>query len=162
MPAAWRSGAADCQREGLHLLELQPVDESLASVFSYLVGKHHDHVLAGIARHHADPAPVHWRPTWRLVLFLSSFRRLFAAHLPARPCGMPAALALVGLFRDLILPTLLPIVILLPATAAFGDELEDDTLPYLLMKPISRLRIVLGKYLATLLVTIHDPRIGLR
>ena len=27
------------QREGIRLFEVQPVDESLASVFSYLVGK---------------------------------------------------------------------------------------------------------------------------
>ena len=61
--------------------------------------------------------------------------------------------SLIDLFRELIVPTLLPIVVLLPATAAFGNELEDGTLPYLLMKPVSRLRLVLGKYAAVLLVT---------
>ena len=99
--------------------------------------------------------------TWRLVLFLSCIPALFALIFLLRPWGMPAAPVLRGLFRDLILPTLLPIVILLPATAAFGEELEDDTLPYLLMKPISRARIVLGKYLATILVTITSLWIGL-
>ena len=59
------------------------------------------------------------------------------------------------------MPTLLPIVVLLPATAAFGDELEDGTLPYLLMKPVSRLRLVLGKYVAVLLVTIPALLVGL-
>ena len=28
--------------------------------------------------------------------------------------------------------------------AAFGNELEGGTLPYLLMKPVSRLRLILG------------------
>ena len=65
------------------------------------------------------------------------------------------------LFRELVVPTLLPIIVLLPATAAFGDELEDGTLPYLLMKPVSRLRLVLGKYAATLLVTIPALVVGL-
>lgn len=99
--------------------------------------------------------------TWRLVLFLSCIPALFALIYLLRPWGMPAAPVLRGLFRDLILPTLLPIVILLPATAAFGEELEDETLPYLLMKPVSRARIVLGKYLATVLVTIAALWVGL-
>ena len=67
----------------------------------------------------------------------------------------------IDLFRELVVPTLLPIVVLLPATAAFGNELEDGTLPYLLMKPVSRLRLVLGKYAAVLLVTIPALLIGL-
>jgi ABC-2 type transport system permease protein len=54
-----------------------------------------------------------------------------------------------------------PIVVLLPATAAFGDELEDGTLPYLLMKPVSRLRLVLGKYAAVLVVTIPALLLGM-
>ena len=52
-------------------------------------------------------------------------------------------------------------MVLLPATAAFGNELEDGTLPYLLMKPVSRLRLVLGKYTAVLLVTVPALIAGL-
>jgi ABC-2 type transport system permease protein len=52
-------------------------------------------------------------------------------------------------------------VVLLPATAAFGNELEDGTLAYLLMKPVSRLRLVLGKYAAVLLVTVPALIVGL-
>src|ERR687890_2892068 len=92
--------------------------------------------------------------TARLVLALSLIPALFAAIYVARPWEVTPNEFATDLFRELIVPTLLPIVILLPATAAFGEELEDDTLPYLLMKPISRVRIVLGKYLATILVTI--------
>ena len=65
------------------------------------------------------------------------------------------------LFSELIVPTLLPIVVLLPATAAFGEELEDGTLSYLVMKPVSRLRLVLGKYAAALLISIPSLLIGL-
>jgi ABC-2 type transport system permease protein len=74
---------------------------------------------------------------------------------------VPADEFLIDLFRELIVPTLLPIVVLLPATAAFGDELEDGTLPYLLMKPVSRARLVLGKYAAVLLVTLPASILGL-
>src|SRR5919106_2621583 len=92
--------------------------------------------------------------TARLALVLSLIPALFAAIYVARPWGVTPTQFLVDLFRELIVPTLLPIVVLLPATAAFGNELEDGTLPYLLMKPVSRLRLVLGKYAAVLLVTV--------
>lgn len=99
--------------------------------------------------------------TARLAFVLSLIPALFAAIYAARPWGITPSDFLVDLFRELIVPTLLPIVVLLPATAAFGDELEDGTLPYLLMKPVSRLRLVLGKYVAVLLVTVPALLIGL-
>jgi ABC-2 type transport system permease protein len=91
--------------------------------------------------------------TARLALVLSLIPALFAAIYVARPWDVTPDEFAIDLFRELIVPTLLPIVVLLPATAAFGNELEDGTLPYLLMKPVSRLRLVLGKYAAVLLVT---------
>ncbi|MCC7024000.1 MAG: ABC transporter permease [Thermomicrobiales bacterium] len=99
--------------------------------------------------------------TARLVLLLSCLPALFAAIYAFRPSGIAPGEFLDGLFRELIVPTLAPIVVLLPATGAFGDELEDGTLPYLLMKPVSRLRLILGKFLAVLLVTIPSLLIGL-
>jgi ABC-2 type transport system permease protein len=99
--------------------------------------------------------------TARLALVLSLIPALFAAIYVARPWEVTPAEFLVDLFRELIVPTLLPIVVLLPATAAFGNELEDGTLPYLLMKPVSRLRLVLGKYAAVLLVTVPALLAGL-
>src|SRR5215213_3627752 len=99
--------------------------------------------------------------TVRLVLALSLIPALFAAIYVARPWEVTPNEFAVDLFRELIVPTLLPIVVLLPATAAFGNELEDGTLPYLLMKPVSRMRLVLGKYLAVLLVTIPALLAGL-
>ena len=92
--------------------------------------------------------------TARLALVLSLIPALFAAIYVARPWDVTPDEFAIDLFRELIVPTLLPIVVLLPATAAFGNELEDGTLPYLLMKPVSRLRLVLGKYAAVLVVTV--------
>jgi len=99
--------------------------------------------------------------TARLALVLSLIPALFAAIYVARPWEVTPNEFTIDLFRELVVPTLLPIVVLLPATAAFGNELEDGTLPYLLMKPVSRLRLVLGKYVAVLLVTIPALLIGL-
>src|SRR5215208_6559043 len=99
--------------------------------------------------------------TARLALVLSLIPALFAAIYVARPWEVTSDEFLLDLFRELIVPTLLPIVVLLPATAAFGNELEDGTLPYLLMKPVSRLRLVLGKYAAVLLVSIPALLVGL-
>src|SRR5919112_2243336 len=99
--------------------------------------------------------------TARLAFVLSLIPALFAAIYVARPWDVTPNEFMVDLFRELIAPTLLPIVVLLPATAAFGNELEDGTLPYLLMKPISRLRLVAGKYAAVLLVTVPALFAGL-
>src|SRR5215211_6264121 len=99
--------------------------------------------------------------TARLALVLSLIPSLFAVIYVARPWDITPDEFAIDLFRELIVPTLLPIVVLLPATAAFGNELEDGTLPYLLMKPVSRLRLVLGKYTAILLVTIPALVVGL-
>src|SRR4051794_10369540 len=99
--------------------------------------------------------------TARLALVLSLIPAIFAAIYVARPWEVTPNEFATDLFRDLIVPTLLPIVVLLPATAAFGNELEDGTLPYLLMKPVSRLRLVFGKYAAVLLVTIPALLVGL-
>lgn len=52
---------------------------------------------------------------------------------------------LQGLFDASIVTLLLPLVALLFGTAAFGAEVEDGTIVYLLAKPIPRLRLVLAK-----------------
>jgi ABC-2 type transport system permease protein len=52
----------------------------------------------------------------------------------------------------LVASTTLPLVILLLATAAFGNEVSDRTLVYIALKPLARWRIVLPKLLAALLV----------
>jgi ABC-2 type transport system permease protein len=70
--------------------------------------------------------------------------------------------ALVDLFQELLVaPTLLPITVLILATAALGNEVEDRTLPYLTMKPIGRLRIVLEKLFGVLLIALPTVLFGL-
>jgi len=52
---------------------------------------------------------------------------------------------LTGLFDALLITLLLPLVALLFGTAAFGAEIEDGTVIYLLAKPVGRLRLVVAK-----------------
>lgn len=49
---------------------------------------------------------------------------------------------------------IMPIVTMVLASAAFGNELEDKTLYYLVLKPVSRISIVVAKLLATLVVAV--------
>ena len=67
----------------------------------------------------------------RVSVVLSLLPALFAAIYLIRPEGRAPYALLTDLFRNLWAPTLLPIVALLLATSAFGNELEDRTLPYL-------------------------------
>jgi len=54
--------------------------------------------------------------------------------------------------RVMLASAILPLVMLLLATAAFGNELGDRTLVYLVTKPIARWRIVAPKLLASVAV----------
>jgi ABC-2 type transport system permease protein len=58
-------------------------------------------------------------------------------------------------------PILLPITTMILATAAIGNEIEDRTLPYLTLKPLSRLRIVVEKWLGSIWVALPLILIGL-
>jgi ABC-2 type transport system permease protein len=58
------------------------------------------------------------------------------------------------ILNGLFFPTLLPITVLILATGALGNEVEDRTLPYLTLKPLSRLRIVVEKWLGSIMVAI--------
>jgi ABC-2 type transport system permease protein len=49
------------------------------------------------------------------------------------------------LFTTLMVPVLLPIVALVVGTGAFGNEVEDGTITYVLGKPVARWRIVLTR-----------------
>ncbi len=57
------------------------------------------------------------------------------------------------LFVQLVLPILLPLTALIFATSALGGEVEDRTLVYLMLKPVSRLVVIVAKLLASALVT---------
>lgn len=57
-----------------------------------------------------------------------------------------------GLIGSLIISGILPLVMLLLATSAFGNELDDRTLGYLVLKPLARWKIVLPKAVAPIVV----------
>ena len=54
-----------------------------------------------------------------------------------------------GMIDAMIVGGIMPIVTMTVASAAFGNELEDRTLYYLVLKPVSRVHIVLAKLVAT-------------
>ena len=64
-------------------------------------------------------------------------------------------------FTELFSPTLLPIIVLILATSALGNEIEDRTLPYLTLKPRARWRIVLEKFTGIILVVWPTITLGL-
>lgn len=57
-----------------------------------------------------------------------------------------------NLLDGMLIAAIMPIVTMALATAAFGDELGDRTLSYLVLKPIPRSLIVLPKLLASIVV----------
>ena len=61
----------------------------------------------------------------------------------------PIADEISGFYGTLTLLATLPMMVLLLTTVNFGDEIEDRTLIYLVAKPISRWKIVLPKFAAS-------------
>jgi ABC-2 type transport system permease protein len=59
----------------------------------------------------------------------------------------------IQLFNSLVLPILLPLTALIFATSALGGEVEDQTLLYLTLRPISRLAVIVSKLLASAAIT---------
>lgn len=56
--------------------------------------------------------------------------------------------------RDIVLGTLLPLAAVIFGTTAFGGEVDDGTLVYLLVKPVPRSQVVLSKLVAASLSTL--------
>ncbi len=54
-----------------------------------------------------------------------------------------------GMIDPIVIGGIMPIVTMTVAAAAFGNELEDRTLYYLVLKPLSRVHIALAKLAAT-------------
>jgi ABC-2 type transport system permease protein len=106
------------------------------------------------------------RKVWVLfsltVRYLLSTRRgLMTAALAATPIALVGGLALgrsdsldIFLFQLLMVPLFLQVVVvfvtLVQATALVREEIEDNTLPYLLTRPVSKPTILLSKYTAYL------------
>ena len=87
---------------------------------------------------------------WRVILIVS---------LAAIPVGLSLIAADDGngdftdsLLDGLIVGVIMPLVTMALATAAFGNEVEDKTLSYIFLKPIARWRIVVPKYLASVVI----------
>jgi ABC-2 type transport system permease protein len=59
----------------------------------------------------------------------------------------------IELFINLVLPVLMPLTALIFATSALGGEVEDRTLLYLTLRPVSRLTVIVAKLLATTVIT---------
>jgi ABC-2 type transport system permease protein len=96
---------------------------------------------------------------------LTGGRRLLLLFLlAALPIGLALLLTLtqgedetsnsgyVNFLDGLLISAVMPVIGLVLATAAFGNEVEDRTLNFLVLKPISRYKIVLAKLLATLVI----------
>jgi ABC-2 type transport system permease protein len=90
----------------------------------------------------------------RVVVVLSLIPCLFAGIWLLGPQDGSRREFLVELFENLVVPTLLPITTLILATAALGNEVEDRTLPYLVLKPVARARIAWEKLLGVLVVAL--------
>src|SRR5437870_7863748 len=78
---------------------------------------------------------------------------LAVAYLASGPHSAGARFS-IDLFGQLVLPILLPLTALIFATTALGGEIEDRTLIYLTLRPVSRLVVVAAKLLAVLLITV--------
>jgi ABC-2 type transport system permease protein len=95
---------------------------------------------------------------------LAGRRLLVVALLVALPLVLPAVFAAgadvepdtftLELFRQLVLPVLLPVVALTFSTSSLGAELRDGTITNLLLKPIPRPALLGAKYLAAVLATL--------
>ena len=92
-------------------------------------------------------------------------RLLLLVALAALPVGLAILLTLMlgedetsnseyidTLLDALLIGAVMPVISLVLATAAFGNEVEDRTLNYLVLKPIPRYQIVFAKLLATLVI----------
>ena len=67
---------------------------------------------------------------------------------------LDAAGSLVTIYRDIVLGVLLPLTALVFGTSAFGGEVDDGTLIYLMVKPVPRWQLTFSKYLVAFLATV--------
>lgn len=91
------------------------------------------------------------RRVW-LVLALVALPVLVAVLFRAADSTTPSAEFADGITATLVAAGILPLVMLLYGTSAFGNELGDRTLAYLVLKPVPRWRIALPKSVASVLV----------
>src|SRR5688572_2375139 len=62
--------------------------------------------------------------------------------------------SLTTIYREIVLGVLLPLTALVFGTSAFGGEVDDGTLIYLMVKPVPRWRLTFSKFLVAFLSTV--------
>jgi ABC-2 type transport system permease protein len=62
--------------------------------------------------------------------------------------------SLTTVYREIILGVLMPLTALVFGTSAFGGEVDDGTLIYLMVKPVPRWQLTFSKYLVAFLSTL--------
>jgi len=60
---------------------------------------------------------------------------------------------MLGMNREIVIGVLLPLTAVIFGTTAFGGEVDDGTMIYLLVRPLPRWGVALTKYLVAVLVT---------
>lgn len=91
---------------------------------------------------------------WIAVATLNALFLVLAVIVAGTTARDAQAKALVDLYRNLLLPLLVPFCVLLFATEALGAEVEDRTLVYLTLRPIASPAIVAQKYAAAALLSL--------
>jgi ABC-2 type transport system permease protein len=91
------------------------------------------------------------RRQW-LVLALVALPVLAAVLFRVADSTTPSDEFADGITATLVTAGILPLVMLLFGTSAFGNELGDRTLGYLVLKPVARWRITVPKLVATVVV----------
>src|SRR5687768_942288 len=61
--------------------------------------------------------------------------------------------SLTTIYKEIVLGVLLPLTALVFGTSAFGGEVDDGTLIYLMVKPVPRWQLTFSKYLVAFLST---------
>jgi ABC-2 type transport system permease protein len=98
----------------------------------------------------------------RVVAALSAIPCLFALLYWLNPDIDTASRYMVNtIYRGAVVATLLPFTVMILATGALGNEIDDRTLPYLTLKPIGRLRIVFEKLIGSVVVAVPIILAGL-
>ena len=62
--------------------------------------------------------------------------------------------SLSTIYREIVMGVLLPLTALVFGTSAFGGEVDDGTLIYLMVKPVPRWQLTFSKYLVAFLATV--------
>lgn len=87
-----------------------------------------------------------------LLLVVLTLIALIPSLLAAISLWVGRPLQSAQLFADFDLPVVLPLIALIVSGSLLREEIHNQTIVYLITKPISRLMIVLGKFAAGLLL----------